>query len=120
MGPADSAGANRVVPQVGGHQRFGGGGAHLLQFGLLNRFGWAVLDSARGVEAGEWYKQGFAFGAFHSFVLCSFEESCYKMCGSMHRPLCKEIFAALQSRVKEQVSAEVPSEERMDFLLFFD
>lgn len=120
MGPADSAGANRVVPQVGGHQRFGGGGAHLLQFGLLNRFGWAVLDSARGVEAGEWYKQGFAFGAFHSFVLCSFEESCYKMCGSMHRPLCKEIFAALQSRVNKQVSAEVPSEERMDFLLFFD
>jgi len=29
-------------------------------------------------------------------------------------------FAALQSGVKEQVSAEVPSEKLMDFLLFFD
>lgn len=29
-------------------------------------------------------------------------------------------FAALQSGVKEQVNAEVPSEELMDFLLFFD
>lgn len=34
-------------------------------------------------------------GAFHGFVLCSYKESCYKMCGSVPRPLCKDIFAAL-------------------------
>lgn len=31
-------------------------------------------------------------GAFHGFVLCSYKESCYKMCGSVPRPLCKDIF----------------------------
>lgn len=34
-------------------------------------------------------------GASHSFVLCSNEESCYKMCESVPRPLCKDTFAAL-------------------------
>lgn len=53
VGAADGAGADRVVPPAGGHQRVGARGAHLFQHGLPDGHGGAVLDSPGGVEAGE-------------------------------------------------------------------
>lgn len=107
MGPADGAGADRVVPPAGGHQRVGVGGAHLFQHGLLDGFGWAMLDSPGGVEAGEYSKRGPELGGLWMSPadLLSVMRNLSTKYVYQHTDLSAEIFAASYSRVKEQLSA---------------
>lgn len=83
------------------------------------------LDGPCWTRQEEWKQVSSLSGALCSvgcgclLQVCSsvYEQSQYKKRGSVHRPLCREIFAALDNGVPEQLSTEILVGRLMGFVL---